>query len=125
MSQFMAEQAEGPDTVAEAWSAFDQACHNDPAVAAYSQTLVGHPHPMGEVVKWHRQQQELAMLRDAGGLDALIAQKLAEAGQAQPASQTQASTGKTPTPPSLTRRGGTTAQDGSASEEDVFDDLFG
>lgn len=125
MSQFMAEQAEGPDTVAQAWQAFDEACHADPAVAAFSQTLVGHPHPMGEVVKWHRQQQELSMLRDAGGLDALIAQKLAEAGQAQPASQTQAASGATPTPPSLTRRGGTTAQDASVSEEDVFDDLFG
>jgi hypothetical protein len=124
MSQFMAEQANSPETVAEAWQAFDSACAADPAVAAFSQSLVNHPHPMGEVVKWHNQQKDLAMLRDAGGLEALIAAKLAEAGQAPPASQTQAN-GKVPTPPSLTRRGGSTATDGSASEDDVFDDMFG
>ena len=121
MSKFMAEQQESPDTVTEAWHAFDQACNADPSVSAFSQSLVNHPHPMGEVVKWHKQQSELLMLRDAGGLDALIERKLAERSGVAPASNGNA---KPNTPPSLAGRGGAGKGQQSASEKDVFDDMF-
>lgn len=126
MSQFMAEQQnpDNPGIVAEAWAAFDQACKTDPQTAQLSQRLVNHPHPMGEVVKWHQQQSEVRLLKDAGGLDALIEAKLAER-MAQLSPQPVANGNAQPNvPPSLAKRGGGAQTNEIASEKDDFDAFF-
>ena len=131
-SQFFAEQQSSKEAVAEAWHAFDAACAADPAVAAYSQALVNHPHPMGEVLKWHRQQQDLRMLTEAGGLEKLREKWLAEAqaNQAPPAPVAQApqqrQSPKPVTPPSLAT-GGAGIKDAPEmpTEDQVFDEVFG
>ena len=121
----MAEQQhqDNPGVVAEAWAAFDQACKTDPQTAALSQRLVSHPHPMGEVVKWHQQQSEVRLLQDAGGLDALIEAKLAERmSQLQPqAAVVQNGNAQPNVPPSLAKRGGGAQTTEVGSEKDDFD----
>ena len=131
-SRFFAEQQSNPDTVAQAWAAFDEACAADPAVAAYSQALVNHPHPMGEVVRWYRQQQDLRMLNEAGGLDKLREKWLAEAQSAQPAPAASAAPAvrqtppKPATPPSLATGGaGNKDAPEMPNEDQVFNDVFG
>lgn len=112
-SKFFAVQQSSEQEVAEAWNAFDAACNTDPALSAYSETLINHPHPMGEVLKWHKKQQQLRQLEEYGGLDAyrerVIADYLASQGQqpapvsaGQPQRQTQP---KPMVPPSLANGG--------------------
>lgn len=112
-SKFFAVQQSSEQEVAEAWNAFDAACNTDPALSAYSETLINHPHPMGEVLKWHKKQQQLRQLEEYGGLDAyrerIIAEYLASQGQqpapvnaGQPQRQTQP---KPMVPPSLANGG--------------------
>lgn len=126
-SKFFAVQQSSEEEVAEAWNAFDEACNADPALSAYSQTLVNHPHPMGEVLKWHKKQQQLRQLDEYGGLDKyrerVIADYLASQqgqqpamGSAQPARQAQP---KPAVPPSLAS-GGVGA---AAASEPTSDDL--
>lgn len=126
-SKFFAIQQSSEAELSEAWAAFDQACNTDPAVSAYSETLIKHPHPMGEVLKWHKRQKQLAMLEEAGGLDALrerwIAEELAKR-TGQPAPQPAAGTApqrqtqpKPATLPSLANGGG-----GQANAPELLDE---
>jgi hypothetical protein len=122
MSMFMASQQNDEVTVREAWSAFDEACRNDPATSAYSYTLLQHPHPMGELVKWYKREQQLQMLNEAGSLEALIEQRLSamQGGQA-PQVQTQ---GRPNVPPSLAGTGKPRTSDATGEPSDGFDVLF-
>lgn len=119
MSMFMATQQNDEMTVKQAWAAFDDACKADPAVSAYSYTLLQHPHPMGELVKWYKERQELNEIRQAGGIEALIQQRLAAMG-GQPAPVAQ---GNRP-PPSLAGTGKARSSDALSAEGDGFDALF-
>jgi hypothetical protein len=123
MSMFMASQQNDEQTVKEAWTAFDEACRNDPAVSAYSYTLLQHPHPMGELVKWYKREQQLQMLNEAGSLEALIEQRLAAMGGVpqQPQAQAQA---RPNVPPSLAGTGKPRSSDGTGEPSDGFDVLF-
>ena len=117
ISQFMAAKETDEQTVQAAWSAFDEACRNDPATSAYSYTLLNHPHPMGELVKWYRREQDLQLLQQAGGLEALIQQRMA-GGQVPQATQAAPNV-----PPSLAGTG----KPRSSTVNDVgdgFDALF-
>lgn len=122
-SQFIAVQQSSEQEVAEAWNAFDAACEADPngPAALYSQTLLNHPHPIGEVVKWHRQQKELKLLQEAGGLEKLrekwLAEHLATAGAPATASA-PASRPAPPAPPPSLASGGV----GAAAEPETFDE---
>lgn len=131
-SQFFAVQQSSEAEVAEAWAAFDAACEAQPGGPAsiYSQTLVNHPHPMGEVLKWHRQQKDLQLLQEAGGLEKLRERWLAEA-QATHGAQPAPAAGVAPAaqrptpPPSLANGGaGAHADPGISSEDDDFNGLF-
>lgn len=122
MSAFMASQSTSEAEVQQAWADFDQACANDPQVSAYSYSLVNHPHPMGEVVKWHKQQAEVKAIQSAGGLEALKAQWLAEA-TGQPAVQSNGNA-KPNTPPSLARGGAGASSSDTPADGDAFDALF-
>lgn len=84
MSRFMMEQQASPDEINEAWNEFDQACKEDPEVSAMSYRLRGHPHPFGEIVKWHRQRQDMRALQEAGGYQALVERLKAELSQQAP-----------------------------------------
>jgi hypothetical protein len=117
MSMFMATQQNDEATVQEAWSAFDEACRNDPAVSAYSYTLLNHQHPMGELVKWYKRETQLRMLNEAGGLEALIQQRMGQGGQ--PAPQ-----GKPSLPPSLAGTGKVRSSEVNTVDADPFDALF-
>lgn len=120
MSMFMATQQNNEDTVKEAWSAFDEACRVDPAVSAYSYTLLQHPHPMGELVKWYREQTDLRALREAGSIEALVQQRMAQmSGQAP--SQTPA---RKDVPVSLAGTGKARSSEAVSGEPDGFDALF-
>jgi hypothetical protein len=118
MSMFMATQQNDETTVKEAWSAFDEACRNDPAVSAYSYTLLNHPHPMGELVKWYNREQQLRMLNEAGGLEALIQQRMGQGGV--PA----APQGKPNLPPSLAGTGKVRSSEVNSVDADPFDAVF-
>lgn len=118
MSMFMATQQNDEMTVKQAWAAFDDACRADPAVSAYSYTLLNHPHPMGELVKWYKERQELQAIREAGGIEALIQQRLAAMG-----GQPQAQSRNVP-PPSLAGTGKARSSDAVSAEGDGFDALF-
>ena len=122
MSTFMATQQNDEQTVQAAWQAFDQACRNDMTVSLYSQTLLNHPHPMGEVIKWYKRDQQMQMLNEAGSLEALIEQRLAamQGGQV-PQVQTQ---GKPNVPPSLAGTGKPRNSDATGEPSDGFDVLF-
>ncbi len=133
-SKFFAVSQSSEQEVAEAWDAFNKACDADPAISAYSETLVNHPHPMGEVLKWHRKQQQLRQLEEYGGFDKyrerVIAEYLAsQQGQpaaitgAAPARQTQP---KPAVPPSLANGGiGAAAASEPTSDDVDFDSFFG
>lgn len=134
-SQLFAVQQSSAEEVAEAWAAFDQACQSDPAVSAYSQTLTEHPHPIGEVLKWHRQQKELRMLSEAGGLDKLrekwLADELAKLQAEQPKANGAVQPAPTPKapppvpPPSLAKGGaGSVDQPEMPNENQVFAQAF-
>lgn len=130
-SKFFAVSQSSEQEVAEAWQSFDTACNTDPALSAYSETLINHPHPMGEVLKWHRKQQQLRTLEEVGGIDKyrerVIAEYLASQGQ-QPAAtgipqrQTQA---RPDVPPSLANGGaGVVTAPETLSEDDDFNGFF-
>lgn len=121
MSMFMASQQAGEDTTKAAWAAFDEACRSDPAVSAYSYTLLNHPHPMGELVKWYTERQELNAIREAGGIEKLIEQRLAAMGGQVPQAQPQ---GKPNVPPSLAGTGKPRTSDATGEPSDGFDVLF-
>lgn len=122
MSKFMAaQQAGGEQAVDEAYAAFDQAARTDPAVSAMSYALVNHPHPLGEIVKWHRQQKLLAEIDAAGGIEAL---KGAPAPAPQPSEQPAQPTQGTAPPPSLARGRGSVNSDALPGEKDDFDAFF-
>jgi hypothetical protein len=121
--------------VNEAWSAFDEACKTDPAVNAwsFSPELKNHRHPIGEVLKWHRKQKQMAQIESAGGLDAFIAAKVAEAqagAGAQPAPAMAAAAAVSrpapPTPPPSPARGGNGVVDAPVmpTEDEDFDGFF-
>lgn len=119
MSMFMASQQEGEETVQAAWQAFDEACRVDPLVSSYSYQLLNHPHPVGEMVKWYKEQQELRAIREAGGIENLIQQRMAMGGQ-QPSPQA----GRPNVPPSLAGTGKPRTSDATGEPTDGFDALF-
>jgi hypothetical protein len=122
MSMFMATQQADEATVQSAWHAFDEACRNDMTVSLYSQTLLNHPHPMGEVIKWYKRDQQMRMLEDAGSLEALIEQRIAAlSGQAPQQVQTP---GRPNVPPSLAGTGKPRNSDATGEPSDGFDVLF-
>jgi len=126
-SKFFAVQQSSEQEVAEAWNEFDAACNTDPALSAYSETLINHPHPMGEIVKWHKKQQQLRQLDEAGGLDKyrerIIAEYLASQQGQQPApvvaGQPQRQTQPKPAVPPSLANGGV----GAAAPEPTSDEL--
>lgn len=135
MSSYMAKKDYGEATLATAWDAFDQACKAQPGgeAEALSFRLQNHPHPMEEVVKWHQRQQQFREIEEAGGLDKLIARKLAEAQANAPAAhangalqQPAAQRPAPPTPPPSLARGGAGSIDAPElpSEDDDFNGLF-
>lgn len=123
MSTFMASQEYGDGTVAEAWDAFDKACATDPQASSLSYALLNHPHPIKEVVNWYRTKQELSAVQQAGGLEALKKQWLAEQ---QAAAQTAqpATAAKPNVPPSLAASGKTSSSEPINEDMDGFDALF-
>lgn len=123
MSTFMAAQQNDEATVSAAWTAFDEACARDPDASAMSYRLLNHPHPMAEIVKWYKQGEELRMLREAGGVDALVAKRLAEMGYQAPA-QAGAPAAKAAVPPSLAGTGKRRATESLSDDADGFDALF-
>jgi hypothetical protein len=118
MSQFIASQQYGEDLMQQAWTAF--VTSPDPRVIQYSYELLEHPHPVGEMVKWYQEQQELNAIRQAGGIEALKQQWLAEMGQQAPA-QAQAQ-GRPP--PSLAGTGKARSSSTTGEPADGFDALF-
>lgn len=119
MSQFIASQQYGDDLTQQAWTAF--VTSPDPRVIQYSYELLEHPHPVGEMVKWYQEQQELNAIRQAGGIEALKQQWLAEMGQ-QPAAQAQPQ-GRI-APPSLAGTGKARSSGTTGEPADGFDALF-
>jgi hypothetical protein len=117
MSQFIASQQYGDDLTQQAWTAF--VTSPDPRVIQYSYELLEHPHPVGEMVKWYQEQQELNALRQAGGIEALKQQWLAEMGQ-QPTAQPQGRVA----PPSLAGTGKARSSSTAGEAADGFDALF-
>jgi hypothetical protein len=117
ISKVAAAQQYGPELVDEAWTAF--VSNNDPVVVAYSHQLKHHPHPVGEMVKWYQEQQQLNVIRQAGSIEALIEQRLA-AMQGQPSQTRQ----KPNVPPSLAGAGRVRSSDNTGEPVDGFDALF-
>ena len=121
MSTLVASKDYGQDTVAEAWSAFDRACQTDPQASSLSYALLNHPHPLDEVVKWYRTQNDLSAVQQAGGLEALkqkwLAEQAASAGVSAPASRPNV-------PPSLAASGKTSSSEPVGEDTDGFDALF-
>jgi hypothetical protein len=117
ISKVAAAQQFGADLVDEAWTAF--VTNNDPLVVAYSHQIKNHPHPVGEMVKWYQEQQELRAIREAGGIENLIQQRLATGGQ--PVTQVQ---GRPNVPPSLAGTGKPRTSDATGEPADGFDALF-
>lgn len=139
MSLNFADSQFGEDAVNEAWEAFDQAANTDPRISAFSESLINHPHPMGEIVKWHRQQKEISQLTEAGGLEKLReklrAELLAEMQGQQPAAAPAVAAAPAAVPltkpataappPSLAKGGaGATGAVERPSDEDVFEAIF-
>jgi hypothetical protein len=116
ISRVAAAQQYGADLAEEAWTAF--VTNNDPLVVAYSHQLAQHPHPVGEMVKWYQEQQELRAIREAGGIENLIAQRMA--GGQMPATSQQ----KPNVPPSLAGTGKPRSSDNTGDPVDGFDALF-
>lgn len=121
----IAGMAHGQDVVAQAWAAFDEACEREPLTgqaSIMSKALREHPHPLDEIVKWHKRQQELSAIESAGGLEAYVEAQLA-ARQGVPQGQQPARNGnaKPNTPPSLAGRSGGSSAKVSG---DPFDELF-
>lgn len=102
MSHNMAAQQYGEGKVNEAWAAFDTACRNDPRVYALASTLANHPHPIGEVMKWHAQQKEIAEIQEAGGLEG-YSKRLREKWEAE-RTQAPAPTAASPAPAAPARQ---------------------
>jgi hypothetical protein len=138
MSATMAAQQFGEDAFNEAWVAFDTAAKSDPEASAISMRLLNHPHPMGEIVKWHRRQREFSQLSEAGGLEKLRERMRAEL-MAEMQGGTQTAPVVTPapaaipmpaaqtpnTPPSLAK-GGAGSRDApqTMTDNEAFDALF-
>lgn len=116
ISKVAAQQQYGAQLADEAWTAF--VTNNDPLVVAYSHQLVNHPHPVGEMVKWYQEQQELRAIREAGGVENLIQQRLAAMG-GQATAQAPANV-----PPSLAGTGKPRSSNAADGLEDGFDALF-
>lgn len=117
ISKVAAAQQYGQQLVDKAWTAF--VSNNDPVVVAYSHQLKHHPHPVGEMVKWYQEQQQLNAIRQAGSIEALIEQRLAEMqAQAAPAKQ------RPNVPPSLAGAGRVRSSDNTGEPVDGFDALF-
>lgn len=116
MSKTFASQQYGQELADAAWTAF--VTNNDPQVVAYSYQLINHPHPVGEMVKWYQEQQEIKAVREAGGIENLIQQRLAAMG-GQPQAQAPANV-----PPSLAGTGKPRASNAADGAEDGFDALF-
>lgn len=119
ISQFMAAQQYGEDVMKEAWTAF--VTSPDPMVIQYSYQLLEHPHPVGEMVKWYQEQQELRAIREAGGIENLIQQRLAAMGGSPAPAQAQ---GGRVAPPSLAGTGKVRDSSTAGQPADGFDALF-
>jgi hypothetical protein len=138
MSTLVAVQQFSEAEVNEAWAAFSQSAATDPRTSALSLSLRDHPHPMGEVVQWHRQQREVKQLTEAGGLE-----KLRESLRAQLMAELQAKTPAAapavgapaavpmpkpdlPTPPPSLAKGGAGAESApeTRTDNEVFEQIF-
>ena len=135
MSLTVAIQQFGESAVNEAYAALDQAAAKDPSVSAYSWSLRDHPHPIGEVVQWHRKQLEVRQLTEAGGLD-----KLTESIRAKVLAELQGQTPgaaampgavpmprpATPAPPPSLAKGGAGQSNApeAVSDNEVFEAIF-
>ena len=117
ISKVAAAQQYGNDLVEEAYEAFSS--NNDPVIVAWSHQLVNHPHPVGEMVKWYQEQQELKAIREAGGIENLIAQRMAAGGQMPATPQARPNV-----PPSLAGSGKPRTSDATGEPADGFDALF-
>lgn len=117
MSMFMASQSEGEEVAKAAWAAFDEACQRDPLVSQWSYQLLDHPHPVGEMVRWYREQQMLNEIRRAGSIDALVATRMQSGQPAQAQSRPNV-------PPSLAGSGKARASEATGEPADGFEVLF-
>jgi hypothetical protein len=142
MSTVVAAQQFGEGVLNEAWAAFDAACKTDPQVNAwsFSPELRNSAHPMGKIVQWFKQSQEVKQLTEAGGLEKLResirAQLLAESqgqppaapvvgGAPAPSVVAMPKPAATALPPSLAR-GGAGSQNAPErpSDNEVFEQMF-
>jgi hypothetical protein len=125
VSEMIARQQVGDEKVDAAIGALKQSQDK----AAW-QRIMGDRHPYGALLKWHEQHQTLSQIDAAGGLDAFIAAKLAEAqAQQQPVQPQSAAPAqqqpKAPEPPpSLSRGGAGTTIAPSLSEDEDFTAAF-
>ena len=119
MSMFMASQSEGEEVAQAAWAAFDEACRRDPLVSQWSYQLLEHPHPVGEMVKWYKEQQMLNEIRSAGSIEALVQARMQQMGQAAPQVAQ-----KPNVPPSLAGSGKARASEATGEPVDGFEALF-
>lgn len=131
-SRYFAIQQFSEPEVNAAWDDFDKAASVDPQVYALSVKLRSHPHPIGEIVSWHRKQQQIRQIDEAGSLEALIeravAARLAQQGQSAPAAQQSVTpvqpVSKPQTPPSLSRGAGVNSAPDIAPAEEEFEAFF-
>lgn len=117
-SRWQAEEKHGAETVKAVIEFF-----NDPAHAPKSQEFIRHPDPFAAAFRYYTEQQEVAKVRAAGGVDAIRQQLEAEIREKVLAElQTSAPKPATP-PPSLA----SAASSGAAKAPPVngFDAAFG
>jgi hypothetical protein len=124
ISEMIARQQHGDEKIDTALSALKQTQDR----AAY-QRIMGDRHPYGALLKWHEQHQMLSQIDSAGGLDAFIAAKVAEAkAQSQPEQpqQQQPAAPQKPAdpPPSLSKGGAGVTVSPSLSDDEEFDAAF-
>lgn len=121
----------------EAWDAFEAACASDPQTRAwsFSDELRNSRHPMGEVLKWRRNQKRLARFNEIGDVDAYIEAEIAKRmnGGAQhapaavaPAPRPASAAQSPPTPPPSLARGGNGQGDAPElpNEDEDFKSFF-
>lgn len=86
VSQAAATRHYGADAVETALSAFSEASKQNPLL---EQAARQSADPVGEIVNWHKTQQEWAEIQQAGGLQAYRERILAEAQTSAPQTQAQ------------------------------------
>ena len=120
MSELMARQAHGDDTVAAAQKAFIEASARDPNLGSQ---LQGQVHPYDFVIKWHKQHQLMSEIgQDPEAYKEKVRQQLLQELQAQGVSPSQAS--QQPPPSVVGRPAAAKAGFVPSGPGQAFDSLF-